>query len=227
MTARDNVVERFKIAVTSSLKNHDELVLALFGKKRQASLETVLVEQFVLSTTVTWESFLNDLFVAYIEMKPKICLDSLEKRIEDSIKTKFGKTVARLIKFNRPTELTPSKIAALVDPDGRNLSLSSASKIASRANEMLASEFARRFALDEADGAFVDFSVALRNYLGHESKKARTSLSEAHVRLSDQKNEAFLAPISNLGKFLKEKDAAGYSRAKRHALRLVEIASVL
>jgi len=143
------------------------------------------------------------------------------------VQAKFGKPVARLTRFDRPSDLTANKVAALVDPAGWNLSLSSASKLASRANEMLASRFARRFSLDEEDGAFLEFSVALRNYLGHKSTKARKNLRVAHAQLSGGKNDAFIAPITNLGAFLKGKNADGNSRVRLHALRLVEIASAL
>ncbi len=227
MNPRDKVVTRFEDAVRSSLANHDELVLALFGKKRQASLETVLVEQLVLSTAITWEAFLSDLFVAYIEMKPKTCLDGLARRLDESVAAKFGKPVARLTTFERPSTLGQSKIAALVDPAGWNLSLSSASKLSSRANEMLASEYARRFSLEADQGGFIDFSVALRNYLGHRSTKARRDLRDAHARLSGGKNAPFVSAITKVGSYLRCQNADGESRATLHALRLVELAKTL
>ncbi|MCU7919555.1 MAG: hypothetical protein KZQ95_14540 [Candidatus Thiodiazotropha sp. (ex Epidulcina cf. delphinae)] len=227
MNQRDKVINRFEKAVNTSLDNHRELVLALFGKRRKASLETVLVEQLVLSTTVAWEAFVSDLFVAYIAMKPKTYLDSLEKRINESITAKFGKSVARLTRFERQLSLSPNKIAILVDPGGWNISLSSADKLASKANNMLHATFAKKFSLDADDGAFIDFAVALRNFLGHRSAMSRRSLTEAHKKLGLGKNTPFNGPISNLGTYLKEKDATKKSRALLYAKRLIKVANTL
>ena len=227
MNQRERVLKRFEDAVAASLSNHAELVLALFGKRRQASLETVLVQQLVLSTTVTWESFLSDLFVAYIEMKPTKCMESLARRIEQSVSDKFGRAAARLTTFQPPGDPNASTIAALIDPAGWHLSLSTASKLASQANLMLAAKFAKRFSLDQEDGTFIEFSVAMRNYLGHRSTKSREDLRVTHARLTAGKNGDFVAPISNLGSFLKARNAQGHSRARLHALRLLSIAKNL
>ena len=227
MNQRDKVISRFEKAVDASLENHRELVLALFGKKKQASLETVLVEQLVLSTAVAWEAFISDLFIAYITMKPKTYLDSLERRLNESITSKFGKPVARLTKFERPLSLSPNIVSVLVDPDGWNIALPSSDKLASKANSMLHATFARRFSLDADDGSFLDFAVALRNFLGHRSPKSRKSLTEAHRKLGVGKNAPFNGSLRNIAAYLKEKDADGNSRAILHALRLVEVARSL
>ena len=50
---------------------------------------------------------------------------------------------------------------------------------------------------------------------------------EAYAKLTAGKNGAFVGSITKPGTFLKGKDAAGNSRAKLHALRLVDVASGL
>ena len=65
-------------------------MLAVHNKRNQAALETMLVEQFVMLSVVQWESFINDLIIAYVLMRPNTALKSLRRRIEQSIERKFG-----------------------------------------------------------------------------------------------------------------------------------------
>src|SRR5215510_3318088 len=50
----------------------------------------MLVEQFVMLSAVQWESFLNDLIIAYVMMRPQAAINSLE--------TKIGQLVAEFAK---------------------------------------------------------------------------------------------------------------------------------
>ncbi len=178
-------------------------------------------------TAVQWESFLNDLIVAYVLMQPATALTSLQKRIDQSIAGKFGERAARCVSFDVEKPTTRQHVVGLLDPKDWNITVASANELSAKANEFLAARFAKRFSLGKADAEFIDFSVALRNYLGHLSDGSRTVLKTKIDAFSETTNTAFKATLGNVGVYLKTKDASGITRAVSFALRLIEISTKL
>jgi hypothetical protein len=225
--ASETVKDRFRRRIQDGLKRHEELTLAVHGKRVQASLETILVEQLVLSVGVMWEAFLSDILVVYVVAAPAPYLRGLRRRLEQSVEAKFGPKVGRLIRFSPPARLSRSQCVGLLDPKGWNVTASSAADLASRANEWLAAPYARGFSLNAEDGELVDLLVAVRNYLSHRSKGSRTMLREAIGKLSEPRNAPLRGTLRDVGTYLKAKDATGRSRARLIAERVTEIAATL
>lgn len=206
---------------------HEELILAVHNKRNERALQTMLVEQYVTLAVVTWETYLHDLFIAYILKKPDNALSSIEKRITQSVESKFGSGAANCLSFSVKTPLTEQRITSLIDPKEWNITVKSAQELTSKANDMLHATHAMKFSLDKADSQFLDFAIAMRNYLSHRSAGSRSVLKDALAKLSEPANQNFSASIQDLGSYLKHSLSSGKSRAVEFVQRLVGIANKL
>lgn len=202
-------------------------MLAVHNKKNELTLRTMLVEQFVMSSVVLWESFLNDLFLAYALEQPETALGSLRKRITQSIDGKFGQHAASCFQFSVKKPLTKQRLIALLDPKNWNITVTSAQELASKANDLLHARFAKTFSLTKTDGQFFDYVIALRNFLSHRSKGSRAILNEAVARLTEPENHVFKGSTKNIGGYLKTTGPNAETRAIALAARLVSFASKL
>ena len=154
-------------------------------------------------------------------------IHSLQDRILKSTKDRFGSDAAKSIRFSIEKTLSKARIAGLLDPKGWNFSEKNAESLSKRANELLAAQFAKKFALTAEDMTFLDFLISLRNYLAHRSAASRTALKTATTQLEGESNAALRGTVSNVGSYLKKKSSSGKTRAVVIVGRLVEIAEKL
>ncbi len=227
MTPSEKVKANFKRRLSKAVDCHSDLMLAVHKMLNQAALETMLVEQFAMLSVVQWESFLNDIIIAYAVMRPGAAMKNLKTRIEQSVEVKFGERAAKCINFKVKKPIPWERIVGLLDPKDWNITVTSAEKLSSKANEILAAEFAKRFSLDKADAQFIDFAVALRNYLSHRSDASRAELKRTLQELSEPNNAFFKAKLIDSGTYLKTKNATGKTRAGAFAERLIEVSEKL
>ena len=127
MSLRDTEVQKFNSRLNLLLSHHDELKLAIHNKKNEASLGSELVTQFILSVSVLWQSFLHDLFIAYILMDDSRAMASINTRVFQSVEDRFGVAVAKNIRFETPNSPSRAKIIDLLDPKGWNISVTTSS----------------------------------------------------------------------------------------------------
>ena len=218
----------FSKRIAKATANHAELMLAVHNKKNEQALRTILTEQYVMLAVVLWETYLNDLFIAYAMDKPSTVISSLEKRIASSIGSKFGQYAATCVKFAVRKPITRQTIVSLLDPKNWNITASSSKDLATKANEILHATFAKRFSLDKADSQFLDFAIAVRNFLSHRSGGSRTTLRNALNLLSEPANDFLTGGnTANFGTYLKTPCASGKSRAIELVNRLAGVAEKL
>jgi hypothetical protein len=219
------VITRFQNRLTTGTRNFEEMVLAAYGKRRQASLESMLASQFALTVTVQWEVFINDLLVAYVATDPETFMNSLGHRLEQAIKDRFGMEAWRAVTVELPSELTLAKVPAWLDRKDFNVTVKSAEALAQRANAILAARYARKFTLDPDNAAIVDFGIALRNYLAHSPASRR--ILNAQRQLLTGANAELAAAAGEVGAYLKSRTANGTMRVCVFASRLSAVAGVL
>lgn len=169
MPESTRVIDGFQKKVAEASAHHSELLLAVYGKRRQLSLETRLIEQFVMSIAVLWESFINDLIIAYVIEHPESCLRNIQERINQSISEKFGSLAAKKIRFIKLKKLSRAQALALIDPKGMNITAKTADNLSARANALLIASDARKFSLNAEDRVLIDLLLSIRNYLDHKS----------------------------------------------------------
>jgi hypothetical protein len=213
VAANHDVIRKFRKRLETTIASHKELLLAIHNKRNEASLETLLSEQFVLLVTVFWEAFVNDLVIAYVTIDPRVCVRNIRLKIVQSITDRHGSEASRALRFSFPPSLTRARAAALLDPRKWNLTFDSAQTLASRTNAVIAVTHAKKFVLNAEDSQFLDYALGLRNYLSHRSAGSREILRARVTELSGASNACFKASTSNVGTYLKHKDAAGNSRA--------------
>ena len=227
VTLRDKEVAKFDNKLSALLSHHHELKLAIHNKRNEASLKNELVTQLALSLSILWESFLHDLIVSYILMRPHHTLTSLKLRIMQSVEGKFGEAVAKAVAFNSPSSLTRSKLLDLLNQRGWNITAASASKLADKANLLLAAPYAIKFSLDSEDSEFYDYSKGLRNYLGHTSDGAREVFKDTIGNLTETVNMPLKASLNQIASYLKAPAIDNQSRVEYIAHRLKTLANKL
>jgi hypothetical protein len=226
-TLRDRVVDKFTVRVRVSLQHYKELMMAVSNKKTQASLETELSEQFVLSIAVHWESFLSDLILAYVLMDPDKSMKNLRSSVMKSIEDKFGASVLKCTKTVLPKKLTKQRAQALLDTEGWNITAKSAEDISSKASKYISGQYAKKFTLGSDDSAFIDFVIAMRNYLSHRSVGARRILAMRVSSLASTSHALLFATLRQVGPYLKDVVRPGMTRAEAIADGLSALATKL
>lgn len=220
------VKQAFKERLEKAIELHDGLVMTAQRWRNRAATETMLAEQFCMYASVQWESFLSDLFTSYALEDPSIALKNLEKRLTESIRSKFGERALRCVSYDFDGPFTWERLSAVLDPNDWNITVKSAEGLSARANELLVAKHAKLFSLDKADSQFLNYSIALRNYLGHRSAGSRRQLVVSLKNLTEPGNASFLGTVTNVGAYLK--GAAGStSRAVAFAKRLLVMAQKL
>ena len=224
------VFELFKSRMEQAIKDHKELVLAVHEKRRQASLESILVEQFVMSIAVKWEDFLNNLILSYISTRPTKFMKDMRDRIKQSNIDKFGISVANRISFSIPSNVSTVLVQSFIDPKGWNVTPTLKEGITGLANKYLHAKDAKKFSLGANDLTFIEFVRCLRNYLSHQSRNSRDSLKEANSSLNrNDKTWPIIRRFSYLSvcHYLKNSTDTEKTRATEIALKLIEIANKL
>jgi len=227
MTLRDTEVNKFNGKLDLLLSHHNELKLAIHNKKNEASLESELVTQFILSVSVLWQSFVHDLFIAYILMDHSRALATIKSRVSKSIEDKFGITVAKNVYFKSPKSQSRAKIIDILDPKGWNITATTSAQLSAKANEFLVSRYAIKFSLDSGNSEFFDYMVSLRNFLSHNSKGARKKFIETTNGLSENINRPLKARINQIGPYLKATVNNNRTRAGFIVHRLQNISNIL
>lgn len=223
----DRVKSNFGKRLSTAVCHHSQLMVQVGNNKNQAAIETMLVEQFVMLSAVQWESFLNDLIIAYVVEDPDSAVASLKKRIENSTKQKFGEQAAKCMSFEVKKPIAWDRVVGLLDPDAYNITFASANELSSKANDYLGAMHAKKFSLGKSDSQFINYTVALRNYLSHRSNASRQSLKAAIAALTEPDNVAFKAKLVDIGTYLKTKDGNNVTRAVAFSNRLIQISQKL
>jgi hypothetical protein len=172
-----------------------------------------LSELQLLAAVVYWEGFLTDLFVAYLNRDSARFTNDLRQRISQSVEGKFGRTAAANVSFKVGPHLNRDTVINLLDPQGRNLSFSSADDLLAKARQLLPRATAQRFeaTLRRGDRALIDAWTAIRNFVAHRSRAAKSEMNRA---LADQRLRGCFRrgvnQINSVGRYLCARSAPGY-----------------
>lgn len=220
------VTTRFQKQVTNLLRDYEELLLAVHEKRRQASLVTMISEQSVMLTAVLWEAFIHDLFVSYVSADPEQCFRNFKERFNQSNNEKFA-GVVRWVSLDFPVAINQLQAEKLLDPKGWNLAVRSAQSLSELANRHLNVVHAKKFSLEADDRDFLDYLVALRNYLSHRSSGARSDfINSVRALKPGGLNAPLSAPIQTVAMHLKQAVPGG-TRVNVIGLRAVQVSAKL
>lgn len=165
-------------------KMNDELN---FYKKTVTHLEESYIDVdrlshlTLISSATIWETFLNELIVAYISKDKKYFIEKMKKEYDKFFKgsTKWKYLNQKFAPIISPGDLNAEKIASLVNNQERNISFSNYSTIKQTAEQWLSESNREKITqLDKQSVAVIDLFGALRNKIVHDSPSSTKVLTE-------------------------------------------------
>jgi len=185
-----------------------------------------LAEYSLLAAAVAWESFISDMFIAYVNSDSAQFKQHLKNSFNEHL-AKHDKANTVFLKYGElefPSHLTKADVQSLANSSGSNITFSSFALLEDRARIWLVQQHADKFArLTAPQKAVVNAVIALRNHIAHRSKRSLDAMNEALAAgalyttgIKRQDNR-----FHNVGAWLKAKPVG------RNESRLITIISLL
>ncbi len=175
-----DVVDAFVSTLSESLATWTGLRRAV-GESgplaKQASVDAFL------RAAVAFETLRSDWHVAAINRDSSAFKVDLASRVEQSVRGRWPSLVGR-VRIDLPAHPSLSVVRQLLDPLGRNVSLSDAATWKDRAFRELANPYRDRvLALPREDDLLVNGVIAIRDLLVHRSQAASDAMNAALAAL--------------------------------------------
>lgn len=185
----------------------------------QENDKALLAENIMISAAVLWESFINDIFIAYINRDSSQFIVHLENAYKDKNTQKQKEISSRFVRLNFPKHITVNDISSLLDSSGNNITFPNYKEIIKGANTYLAALNAEKIStLQMKRQAIVDLWISIRNHIAHRSKKSQDAMNKAMSAgaLHDTGLKRGKNLIKDVGVYLK-------SKPQGHSLSRVEL----
>ena len=132
-----------------------------------------------LSLYVSFETFLSDLFLAYLNRDFSQYQASLGNRITQSVSEKFGAWAAGRSPFVSIRNVAVADLEDIIDPNGWNLTFRSAEVIREKACEWLSPAHRGRIqSLTPSDEDLIDTARAIRDFIAHRSLGSKNRMNQ-------------------------------------------------
>lgn len=185
-----------------------------FASFSTEAAQSTFTEQSLLAAAVTWEGFVSDMFIAYINRDATRFKEHLRSSFEEHLKT--GRTPKNVFdtfgKLTFPDHLTKAQVQALADNAGNNITFSNFDLLEQKAGTWLVAAHAGRFTgLSAQQKAVVDSLIALRNHIAHRSQRSLDAMNDTLAKgaLHQTGLRRLNNRFHNVGAWLKAKPA-GY-----------------
>ena len=162
----------------------------------------------MLAAAVTWEGFVSDMFVAYINRDATRFKQHLQTSFAEHIKT-ADKPKLVFDKFGGitfPKHFKKADVPELADSVGNNITFPNFAELEKRAGTWLVDAHAAKFSgLTAQQKAVVNSVIALRNHIAHRSKRSLDAMNEvlANGALHPTGIKRLDNSVSNVGAWLK------------------------
>lgn len=208
-----NVKDDFHKQITDVTNFYDEGT-ELFSHD---SRKSTFAEHILMTTAVSWEGFMNDLFIAYVNRDASQFTTHLQHTFQEHVRT--NKKVQRVFStFGSLTigpHLSRLEITKLADQDGYNITFSQYEQIDAKARRWLVPADAAKFLnLSDPKKKTVNLLIALRNHIAHRSRRSFDAMNDAlatgsirQFGLQRQANK-----VINVGAYLKSSPVGSRSR---------------
>lgn len=142
--------------------------------------QSFLAENTVLTAATLWESFVNDLFVAYINRDSSRFAVHLKNAFEADRTSKQMQIANRFVSLSFPQHMPVKMVTSLLDDAGNNVTFSSYAAMRKGAKTYLSVANARRIeGLTARQGATINLWIALRNHIAHRSARSLKAMNDA------------------------------------------------
>lgn len=177
----DSVRDDFRQQLSGLTKFHNAGFTAFSSETDQSTL----TEHSLLAAAVTWEGFVSDMFIAFINrdatrfkahlqasFSAYIQTSATPKRVFDSFGT-----------LTFPTHLKKTDVLTLADGIGNNITFPNFDELEQKANTWLTPGHAVKFSgLSAQQKAVVNSVIALRNHIAHRSQRSLDAMNDAMAR---------------------------------------------
>jgi len=147
--------------------------------------QSTLTEHSLLAAAVTWEGFVSDMFIAYINRDAT----RFKQHLQDSFDTHLGTSSTPKRVFDTfgslsfPDHLKKADVIALANSMGNNITFSNFDLLEQKAGIWLIAAHATRFSgLTAQQKAVVNSVIALRNHIAHRSQRSLDAMNEVLAR---------------------------------------------
>ncbi len=139
-----------------------------------------LAENTVLTAATLWESFINDLFVAYINRDSSQFSVHLKNAFDADRTSKQKQIANRFTTINFPRHMPVQMVTSLLDEAGNNITFPTYSAMKKGAKIYLSAPHAAIVGgLTGQQGAIINLWIALRNHIAHRSARSLEAMNDA------------------------------------------------
>lgn len=177
----ESVKDDFRQQLTALINFHND-GFAAFATDANKSTFT---EHSLLAAVVTWEGFVSDLFIAYINRDATRFKEHLRASFDEHLRA--GATPQRVfdtfgtIAF--PQHFSKAQVQAFTDNVGNNITFPNFSELERKAGIWLVPAHAAKFTgLNAQQKVIVDAVIALRNHIAHRSQRSLNAMNETLAR---------------------------------------------
>lgn len=177
----DAVRDDFRQQLADLTKFHNTGFTAFTSETDQSTL----TEHSLLAAAVTWEGFVSDMFIAYINRDAA----RFKQHLRDSFDTHLGTSSTPKRVFDTfgslsfPDHLKKADVLALANSMGNNITFSNFDLLEQKAGIWLIAAHAARFSsLTPQQKAVVNSVIALRNHIAHRSQRSLDAMNEVLAR---------------------------------------------
>lgn len=147
--------------------------------------QSTLTEHSLLAAAVTWEGFVSDMFIAYINRDATRFKDHLRSSFEQHINTASTpkKVFDSYGSIHFPNHLNKADVQALANSLGNNITFPNFGELEQKARTWLTQAHAQKFSgLTHQQKAVVNSIIALRNHIAHRSQRSLDAMNEILAR---------------------------------------------
>jgi len=200
----DSVRSDFDISLSEAQAFYTTAKAALSTDKDQS----LLVRSTIITAATLWESFINDLFIAYINRDTSRFQIHLRNAFEADRTAKQELIAQHFAVVTLTKHMTVDMITELLDSDGNNLTFSSYDALKKGARKYLIE--AHREGINGLSGAnkqCINLWLSLRNHIAHDSARSYDAMNQAMASdaLINTGLQRGMRKVSHVGSYLKSK----------------------
>lgn len=170
--------------------------------------ETLLVQNTILTAATLWESFVNDMFVAYINHDSTQFQTHLKNAFKASRTPKQDVIAKNFVKLSFPKHLSVDIITDLIDQKGENITFFDYDTLKKGAAKYLVAGHRTGIdGLSSAQKATLTLWITLRNEIAHNSERSFKAMNDA-MNAGGLHNTGLRRGVNNVkhvGSYLKSK----------------------
>jgi hypothetical protein len=224
-----DVRQDFEASAQEITEFFDRTCQALTGTPNRESDISRLATTSFLALFVTFERFLSDLFLAYLNRDFSVYQANLTSRLNTSVEDKFGHGVVGLVSLKTRAHVSVDELEDIVDPDGWNLTFPSVDNLKKRADEWLAPAFATRVkSIAAGEARLIETARAVRNFIAHQSSGSKHRMNDALSTVETGGHNRHLArgqrEVHAVGSYLKAAHE-GQRRIHRYGAGLLAVSA--